>query len=65
MAHNNYIDLFLDKEFRADLVAKYQTNKIERSFDISEINSQLRELFAWITSQVNKEKVSNYFSHTF
>lgn len=57
MSHNNYIDLFLDKEFRTKLMATFQANKIERSFDENEINSQLRELFAWITSQVNKQKL--------
>tara|TARA_R110001606_G_scaffold4967_1_gene23569 strand:+ start:6303 stop:7151 length:849 start_codon:yes stop_codon:yes gene_type:complete len=57
MSHNNYIDLFLNKEFRAQLIATYETNKIDRSFDVNEINSQLRELFAWITSQVNKQKL--------
>lgn len=65
MSHNNYINLFLDKEFRAQLITTYETNKIDRSFDISEINSQLRELFAWITSQVNKEKISNYRKPSF
>ncbi len=65
MLHNNYIDLFLDKEFRTKLVSTYSLNKIERSFDENEINSQLRELFAWITSQVNKQRTLHYRTPSF
>lgn len=65
MAHNNYIDLFLNKEFRTKLFSTFLNNKINRSFDEHEINSQLRELFAWITSQINKQKASNYRNPSF
>lgn len=56
MATDNYIDLFLNKDFREKLLETYASNKIGRSFEKVEINSQLRELFAWITSQVTMQR---------